>query len=197
MTELPDGDVLFADEELIARSVGEARKVVGVFKTALEVVGDLEMSAAEGALLIAVDAAPVGGRSAASADVIMRVAGVALFMRHNDGVVGLRTRRGRPAGIAVPFLMSGAGAARGAGHVRYGGETLLLFVVEGDARPAGASVPEETTERYRVMVRSWADDIPEILLFGEGIEERPEGDAVPSDSARRKTAVDVVEVVDR
>ena len=93
--------------------------------------------------------------------------------------------------------MSGAGAARGAGHVRYGGETLLLFVVEGDARPAGASVPEETTERYRVMVRSWADDIPEILLFGEGIEERPEGDAVPSDSARRKTAVDVVEVVDR
>ena len=48
MSELPDRDVLFADEELITRSVTEVREGIGVFEAALEVVGDFEASAAEG-----------------------------------------------------------------------------------------------------------------------------------------------------
>ena len=165
MSELPDRDVLFADEELIARSVAEVREGIGVFEAALEVVGDFEASAAEGAFLIGVDARPIGGRSAAGADVIVRVSGVALFMRHDHGVVGLRSRRGRPAFIVVPFLMRGARSARGTCHIRNGRETLLLFVVEGDAGPAAAGVPEETSQRYGVVSLTRSDDFPEILLF--------------------------------
>ena len=102
--EFADRDVLFSDKELVGSTVGEAGERVARLRAGLEDVVAGQTRAAEGTLLVRVLGSPAGRTGVARANVIVVVAAFALSVSHDDSVVGLRTRGGRPARIAVIFL---------------------------------------------------------------------------------------------